>query len=161
MCAGKDKDKLLALAAIAGVGAATGGFGLLAAPAIAGEAAATGGLLGSGFAGIGGAGEAVGADLLAQGALPTMAGGFTDVAANPLATSGLDRLGMGLERAGRVSMLAQNAGLGQQPQRAPMPQPMGVQPLQTQSGIPSFAQTYPTNIVDEERKRRLMRNGYG
>lgn len=150
----KHKDELLTAAALAGVGAATGGFGLLAAPE-----AATGGLLGSGFAGIGGAGEAAGADLLAEGALPMMSGDFAPIAANPLSLT--SRLGTGLANFGKAAAVAQLAGLGQQPQQAPPPMmPQGVAPAMP-SPVPSMAQTYPVDVIDPEKRRRMMRGMYG
>lgn len=132
------KKELLAAAAVAGVGAATGGFGLLAAPAA--EGAVAGGLLESGFAGIGGASEAAGGGLL----------------------GGMSGLGTGLERAGKIAQLSQLGGLGQQQPNMPPPQmPQGVQPV-VNSQIPSMAQSYPVDVIDPEKRRRMMmRGGYG
>ena len=152
MCSGgwiKDhKKELLAAAAIAGVGAATGGFGLLAAPAVAGEAAA-GAVAGDAFLPglLGSEGGAIAGDAFLPGLLGAQE-----------APSALSGLGSGLERFGKASQMARMAGLTDVPRETPPPMPQqGVQQLNTQSGIPSMAQTYPTNVVDEERKRRMMK----
>jgi hypothetical protein len=180
MCGGWIKDhkkELLAAAAIAGVGAATGGFGLLGAGAAAGAAGGT-------AAGAAGAAGAVAGDAFLPGLLAG-ASGFPEAAAITAGAAGaegavagdaflpgliadapgsgirggglLGSLGKGAGRFGRAAHLAQIAGGGQQepqPQFAPMPQ--GQQTVPAGASAPSIAETYPIDVIDPEKRRRML-----
>lgn len=148
------KKEALGVAALAGLGAATGGFGLLggAAAGAGGAAAGAGALEGMalGAAGTGELGLLGGAGLAQGAALEGMSTGALE--APTLAM----RLGKGAKLAGRGMATAQRAGLLGQPQQ-PLPQARAPgQAAPIASSVPSFAETYPVNVIDPEKRRRRM-----
>ncbi len=170
------KRELMAALAIGGAGA--GGLGLAgllgsgvtaaSAGAVAGEAFLPGAL------GVGGANAAVAGDAFLPGLLGAGGTGAStsDALLANLPQGGLlDRLaganwGKGAETAGKLALFGQRSGMNEPPQQRPMAPPMGVQPLQQSQGIPPMSSTYPTDVMDPEKRRRLMalmqmRGGYG
>lgn len=186
MCAGHSlhKKDYLTLAALIGGGAAGFGAagigplaGLLGGDAAAGGAA--GGLLAeSGAGGIAGGTAGLFAPTATQSALSTLgsspelfgAGLTAADAAAPIGSTavlGMDGGGAagsaGLSGRGlmRLGMLGTQLAGGGQQQPAPMaPRPMGGgQVVPAGNTAPSFADTYPINVVDPETLRRRRRMG--
>lgn len=135
-----NKEVLLGLAAV-GAGAALPGLlgagAAAAGPGAASEMALLGSLEGAGAGAFtGGAAAATGAGMLGS----------------------MDKLGKGLSIANAASGLL--GGDEQAPPQHAMPLPIGgVQPTQQMPGIPPMSATFPTTVIDDEKRRRMARFG--